>query len=378
MHHSLTQPSVCSLPSLALRAVGILLATSVGLLAFVPARAEGPGGRSRILHVECGAFCPGGSKPWAARWDEATLAKGYGYSVDGETYMGGSPELHCWFFTERGSVTVKCPSRITGSLHLFFLDVGNSNRRQAVIVEGKHRSEIENFGYPRGAWRKYELTSDDTADGKIVVELAKVAGANAVISRIDFVPDGLKDVLIAEQDVVETIPKCEHSSPQRLDMGVGSGWDPRRILGTIPVEKDGSAHFEVPAGKSIFLQALDERHMNIRGMRSFMNLQANEKVSCVGCHESYGTAPPNQPALALVRKPSKIEPPPWGAVPVSFPKLVQPVLERRCVKSQLLKLLDAGHHDVKLTADERRAIVAWIDCNAPYLGGWDEYFVGKR
>ena len=254
--------------------------------------------------------------------------------------------------------------------------------------------------------------------------------------------------------VLETIPKLAHSNPQRLDMGVGSGWDPRAILGTVPVEQDGSAHFELPSGKSLFLQALDENYMNIRGMRSFMNLQPNERISCVGCHESYGSAPPNRSAIAFVNRPSKISPPPWGAIPVSFPKLVQPVLNRHCVschdgskgakksfdltsnhlvvakgannehpgdpwpfrtfevtasfmhllkhvdyarlggyegenvplrqyaigshRSALLKLLDAGHHQVKLSANERRAVAAWIDCNAPYLGGWDEYFVSKE
>ena len=42
-------------------------------------------------------------------------------------------------------------------------------------------------------------------------------------------------------------------------------------------------------------------------------------------------------------------------------------------QSKLIKLLDAGHYDTELSPADRRAIVTWIDCNAPYLGGRDEY-----
>ena len=56
-----------------------------------------------------------------------------------------------------------------------------------------------------------------------------------------------------------------------------------------------------------------------------------EIVSCVGCHERQGTAPPARNALALNRPPSDIHP--WRG-PVrgfSFPREVQPVLDKYCV-----------------------------------------------
>jgi hypothetical protein len=40
--------------------------------------------------------------------------------------------------------------------------------------------------------------------------------------------------------------------------------------------------------------------------------------------------------------------------------------------SPLIKLLQAGHHQVDLPADDWLALACWIDCNAPFYGGWDE------
>jgi len=37
-----------------------------------------------------------------------------------------------------------------------------------------------------------------------------------------------------------------------------------------------------------------------------------------------------------------------------------------------MKILKKGHHKVKLNIQEWRALAAWIDCNAPYYGSWDE------
>ena len=158
-----------------------LLGVATASLFTLRVHAAGPGGISKILHIDCGAFCPGGSKPWDSRWDDSMLAKGYGYSVVGETYMGGAADSYCWFFTSRGSITIECPSKVAGSLHLFFLDIDNGGRRQEVIVEGGRRDEITEFGRPSGAWRRYELSASDTEDSKILIELTRTAGANAVI-----------------------------------------------------------------------------------------------------------------------------------------------------------------------------------------------------
>ena len=135
--------------------------------------------------------------------------------------------------------------------------------------------------------------------------------------------------------VLETYPKLFETTPQRVDMGVNCGWDARGVLGTVPVEEDGSACFVAPSNRQLFLEALDKDHLEIRRMRNFMNLMPGEIVGCVGCHESYSSvAKPaaTEGLMALKRAPSKITPPAWGTAGLGFPRVVQPVLDRQCVK----------------------------------------------
>jgi len=200
----------------------------------------------------------------------------------------------------------------------------------------------------------------------------------------------------------------------------------RRILGTVPVESDGSAHFRVPAGKELFFQALDERGLAVQSMRSATYLQPGERLLCQGCHEPRHRAPaaPARFPLALRREPSAIRPEVEGANPFSYPRLVQPVLERHCLPchkenadkapnlarepvkqgwyasyrslapaygfhdyrdgyrttpgafgaraSKLFQMLDKGHHDLTLPADDLRRITLWLDCCSMFYGVYEE------
>lgn len=126
-------------------------------------------------------------------------------------------------------------------------------------------------------------------------------------------------------------------------------WAPVRVLGIVPVEADGSAHFTVPADTSVYFQALDENLLELRRMRSHVTLQAGEVRGCVGCHESSSHTPradggpavraagPNglrassAPLAALARPADAPQPPPWGAAQLlGYESLVQPLLDRHC------------------------------------------------
>jgi mono/diheme cytochrome c family protein len=114
-----------------------------------------------------------------------------------------------------------------------------------------------------------------------------------------------------------------------------TNWTPVRILGDVPIEPDGSAHFRVPADTAVYFQLLDENRMELRRMRSFISFQPGELRGCVGCHETRGTAPLERlPAdtLATTRGPSVPIAPPWGDRPISFLRDIQPVLDRQCVR----------------------------------------------
>jgi hypothetical protein len=106
------------------------------------------------------------------------------------------------------------------------------------------------------------------------------------------------------------------------------------VYGTVAVEPDGSAYFNVPVDRPIYFQALDENYNEIQRMRSYIHLKPGERLSCIGCHEHRQTSPPSSNEhlpMALGREPCRIEPPPFGAGPFAYQKLVQPILDAHCI-----------------------------------------------
>ncbi|AQT67133.1 translocation protein TolB [Anaerohalosphaera lusitana] len=200
-------------------------------------------------------------------------------------------------------------------------------------------------------------------------------------------------------------------------------FETKRILGTVPVEEDGSAYFEVPADTFVYFQLLDEDKRMIQSMRSGTMIQPGETVGCTGCHENRLAAPPvvNKTPEAVRRKADSMSG--WYGSPrkFSFMKEVQPVLSKNCVSchdydekaggklnlagdrtntfntsynelwrkgyikaigagpaqiqpakswgarvSRLMEVLEAGHGEVELTEEEMDRIETWIDINAVY------------
>jgi len=118
--------------------------------------------------------------------------------------------------------------------------------------------------------------------------------------------------------------------PNRV--GLDGPWDVRRILGTVPVEPDGSACFRVPANVPISIQPLDADGQALQLMRSWMTAMPGEVLSCVGCHERQNTAVPNRRADALAKPPAHITPWYGPLRGFSFKREVQPVLDHHCVR----------------------------------------------
>ena len=109
-----------------------------------------------------------------------------------------------------------------------------------------------------------------------------------------------------------------------------------RIVGTVPVEPDGSAYMELPALRSFFFVALDQNDLSVKRMQSFLTVQPGETSSCVGCHEQRTRTPQNSrptlTAMATRHPPSRIQP--IADVPdvIDFPRDIQPVLDALCVR----------------------------------------------
>ena len=115
-------------------------------------------------------------------------------------------------------------------------------------------------------------------------------------------------------------------------VGYGGPWEVIRMLGTVPIEADGSALFRIPANTPITLQALDEEGKAVQLMRSWYTAMPGESVSCAGCHETPGdVVSVTSHGIAARRLPREIEP--WYGPPrgFDFAREVQPVLDRHCV-----------------------------------------------
>ena len=87
------------------------------------------------------------------------------------------------------------------------------------------------------------------------------------------------------------------------------------LHGIVPVEADGSAYFQVPAGRNIFFQALDENYMEVQRMRTFVNFLPGEARSCIGCHEHRTQAPAPRVATAFSRPPAELSAQPGDVAP---------------------------------------------------------------
>ncbi len=119
-----------------------------------------------------------------------------------------------------------------------------------------------------------------------------------------------------------------------LPAGVGSAsFDAKEILGEAVVHPDGSAMFEVPAREPVYFQLVDADGLVVQTMRSWATLMPNENFSCVGCHEENEAAPLSNAhkTIAMQHPPQKLQPiPQLTGAPFSYPKTVQPILDRRC------------------------------------------------
>ncbi len=114
-------------------------------------------------------------------------------------------------------------------------------------------------------------------------------------------------------------------------IGMDGPWDIKRVIGTVPVQKDGSAKFHIPANTPISLQPLDAEGKAVQLMRSWTTAMPGETVSCAGCHQRQNAAPAPTPTLAQTMPASEIKPWYGPTRGFSYPREVQPVVDKHCV-----------------------------------------------
>jgi hypothetical protein len=133
--------------------------------------------------------------------------------------------------------------------------------------------------------------------------------------------------------VLETLPKPINFTGGNEPLSYTGSFTLEKIIGTVPVESDGSAHFTLPANHSVLFVGLDENGRAIQRMKSFTSVAAGESITCIGCHEHRTMAPSNKYITPLAAaKPAAI-PTPVMDVPdvIDFPRDVQPILDKHCV-----------------------------------------------
>ncbi len=109
--------------------------------------------------------------------------------------------------------------------------------------------------------------------------------------------------------VLDVLPKPCNLFSGMEPLSYGGTFLLERILGTVPVEPDGSANMRLPAMRPLFFVAQDAAGMSVKRMQSFLTLQPGEKASCLGCHEKRGETPKAERTLmAMDRPPSRIRP----------------------------------------------------------------------
>lgn len=229
--------------------------------------------------------------------------------------------------------------------------------------------------------------------------------------------------------VLESLPKPINYTGGMEPLTYGGSFTLERVLGTVPVEADGSAHFEAPAMRSLILVALDKDGLAVKRMQSFLTVQPGETTSCVGCHEHRTqTIVPRGGLLALGRAPDRIEPVKGCPDVFDYPRDIQPILDRLCVDchgyektgrggpreggvilagdrgpmyshsyftmttralfsdgrnkprsnygprqlgsgaSRILRMIDGSHQGVKAGHGDAKMLRMWIDSGAPYIG----------
>ncbi|MBL7222606.1 MAG: NPCBM/NEW2 domain-containing protein, partial [Candidatus Brocadiae bacterium] len=238
-------------------------------------------------------------------------------------------------------------------------------------------------------------------------------------------PEGTR---IASLRIVQVLPKTTpHADNPRV--GYGRQKNARKVLGTVPVEADGSAWFELPVDVPVYFQALDQQGLAVQSMRSDTYVHPGETLLCQGCHDSRtATTLSERQPLAMSRVPSQVKPDVDGSNPFSYPRLVQPVLDRNCVPchiknkdkrapdlaagdprknpnrwhvsyhslkghafyfdnavftvprtipgkfgaraSKLYQMLAKGHHDLTLSPEDLHRITLWLDCNSDFFGAY--------
>ncbi len=230
-----------------------------------------------------------------------------------------------------------------------YKNVADAYSLYLIDIEGKHR--LVHQDDELSCWHPVPLVARRVPPTIRPPRNPEYAANNQALCVLTNIHEGMKGVRPGEIKwlrINETLPRYWDTGRRWGTSVSSSSWKaalwPRVQWGVVPVEKDGSAHFLVPANRGIFLQALDENFREIQRERTYVNYRPGETRSCTGCHGRANRAPSPIGAvtpLALTRAPSKPQSQPCDLVEnggdgraeqvIHYPTDIQPIFNAKCV-----------------------------------------------
>lgn len=234
----------------------------------------------------------------------------------------------------------------------------------------------------------------------------------------------IEEGTISDLLILETLRKPINFTGGNEPLSYTGSFTMERIVGTVPVQEDGSAHFNLQADTPYLFIAMDDQGRAVQKMKSFTSVVPGEVVSCIGCHEKRSSAPKNHGQLPIAMTKESAFPVPVKNMPevIDFPRDIQPILNKNCVTchnpekreggilltgdrgpvyshsyfnlmahfqvndglnhpyplnkpgmvgdmySKIIQKIENGHGEVKLNQDEILKIRYWINTGALYSG----------
>ena len=233
---------------------------------------------------------------------------------------GGRPDRRVGLYLLDRSGNKKCIIDPTGTSGVHCAQVFGARPKPPVIL---NRSQPADWT-PRADLFKQMLTDPDWNQKATMLMHDVYQGIEPEVKR------GQAKYLAVMEQIIQ-------SGGRGGAMGVGTIWYANRVVGLVPIEKDGSAHFEVPALRSLYFHVLDKDGRMLMTQGSDFHAMPGEFRSCIGCHEQRKgiDSPPNErkDPIAAAKAPMRPQMPDWGTNGIiEYETTVQPVLDKHCIK----------------------------------------------
>ena len=125
----------------------------------------------------------------------------------------------------------------------------------------------------------------------------------------------------------------------------------------------------MPVNVPFYMQALDENGVAVQTMRSATYVHPGETLTCLGCHEGRFNTSQNEnspPPVAFTREPSDIKPEMDGTNPFNYPRLIQPILDRKCVECHAREAANGKTFELSAGTQDQYFSTSYINLR-PYV-----------